>query len=254
MAMGELSVRVANVAQGRSLPEQLQNRRRKLLWSVKETAARAGIAPRTVTAVEHGDGSIASACKLISAIAPNARTEKPVRSSWSFDRSSLDERDARFTPKWFLNEVEAVFGKIDIDPCGHADAPILAARKIIPPQCGISSEWSGKLAFVNPPFSSVVKWMNRAASAWENGEVERVIMLVPVRTDSPTYQNRVSHHAHTLLLAGRLRFDGPGGPAWKAPFGLMLIVWGADEASISDFVKRVPAVRIGPSVDSGNHA
>ena len=88
--------------------------------------------------------------------------------------------------------------------------------------------------------------MDRAASAWEDGEVERVVMLVPVRTDSPTYQNRVSRDAHTLLLAGRLRFDGPGGPTWKAPFGLMLVVWGVDDASISHFVERVPAVRVKP--------
>jgi transcriptional regulator with XRE-family HTH domain len=245
-AMGELRVRIANVARGASLPEQLQNRRRRLSWSASEAAMRAGIAPRTVAAVERGDGSIASACKLLSVIAPGARAEKAVRSSWSFDRSTLDERDTRFTPPPFLFEIVSAFGIIDIDPCGHIDAPISAKRKIIPPECGLSSQWLGRLAFVNPPFSAVVRWMNRAATAWENREVDRIIMLVPIRTDSPTYQNRVSRHADTLFLAGRLQFEGPNGPAWKAPFGLMLLLWGANDGEISKFIERVPAVRMRP--------
>ena len=88
--------------------------------------------------------------------------------------------------------------------------------------------------------------MARAVDAWTNQEVRTIVMLVPVRTDSETYQARVSRDAHTLFLSGRMRFESSQGIAWPAPFSLMLLIWGGSEEQIARFQKLVPAVHLRP--------
>lgn len=244
--MQELDVRLSGIGRGASLPDQLRARRERREWSIEGAAVRAGLTKKTVEAVEAGGGSAASLIKLVSAVAPKAKRSEPARSSWAFDPSGLDERDKRFTPKWFLDKVVDAFGPIDLDPCAHEQSAVEAGRKIILPECGLAGRWSGRLAYVNPPFSGVVRWMNRAASAWERGEVEVIVMLIPARTDSETFQKRVSRYADTLFLGGRIRFESPQGLAWAAPFSLMLVVWGADESEIQRFIELSPAVRMRP--------
>ena len=244
--MAELEVRLSGIARGATLPDQLRARRLRLGWSVADVAARAGMTTKTVEAVEVGRGSAASLLKLLAAVAPKAKRSKPARSSWGFDPTGLEERDKRFTPKWFLDKVTEAFGPIDLDPCGHELSAVEARRKIILPECGIASAWSGRLAYVNPPFSAVVAWMDRAATAWEKGEVETIVMLVPARTDSETFQKRISRDAETLFLGGRIRFESPEGLAWAAPFSLMVLVWGSEDRAIERFRELAPSVRMRP--------
>ena len=244
--MNALEVRLSGIARGVTLPEQLRARRLRLGWSVAEVADRSGLTVKTVEVVEAGSGSAASLLKLLTAVAPRAHRSKPAKSSWSFDHTGYDERDKRFTPKWFLDKVVDAFGLIDLDPCGHEQSAVEAKRRIILPECGLAGAWSGRLAWVNPPFSAVVKWMDRASAAWETGEVETIVMLVPARTDSETYQRRVSKNADTLFLGGRIRFESPQGLAWAAPFSLMIVIWGGDENAIERFRELAPSVRMRP--------
>jgi transcriptional regulator with XRE-family HTH domain len=246
MVMKRLEVRLSGIARGGSLPEQLRARRLRRGWTVDYAAARAGLTGKTVQAVEAGGGNAASLSALLSVIAPRAKRSAPPRSSWSFDSTGLDERDQRFTPGWFLEKITSAFGPIDIDPCGHELSAVKAGRRIVLPECGLSTPWSGRLAYVNPPYSAVVTWMERAAAAWQRGETQTIVMLVPTRTDSETYQQRVSREADTLFLSGRIRFESPQGLAWAAPFSLMLLVWGAEEERIRRFMKLSPAARMRP--------
>ena len=108
--MAELEVRLSGVARGATLPDQLRARRVRLGWSISEISERSGLTSKTVKAVEVGRGSAASLLKLLAAVAPKATRSMPARSSWGFDASGLDERDKRFTPKWFLDKVTEAFG------------------------------------------------------------------------------------------------------------------------------------------------
>ena len=244
--MSLLEFRVSGVAKGASLPAQICARRSRLGISVENAARKAGVDPRTVEAVERGEGTVASLIKVLNFIAPNAKRSEPPRASWGFDDAGDGERDKRFTPGWFLDKVVDAFGSIDLDPCGHELSAVEAKRRIILPECGLASRWSGRLAFVNPPYSSVVTWMDRAASAWEQGEVETIVMLVPARTDSEVFQKRVSRDADVLFLAGRIRFESTAGLAWPAPFSLMVIIWGGEALAIDRFRELVPSVRMRP--------
>lgn len=246
-AMSALEFRVSGVARGSTLPEQLRARRERLKRSIPDVAAKAALDPRTIVMLEQGQGTIRSLVAYLKVLAPYAKKSDPPRASWAFDPRGLEERDKRFTPLWFLDHVVTVFGRIDLDPCAHPGSAVQANRRIILPEDGLTASWAGhRLTYVNPPFSAVSKWMTRAADAWDKGEVEKIVMLVPARTDSAVFQNRISRDADILFLAGRIRFESTHGLAWAAPFSLMVAVWGAPDAAIEHFGQLCPSVRMRP--------
>lgn len=245
--MNRLGLRLSGIGRGRDLPDQLRRARLRRGWSTEYASTRAGLSRKTIDAVEAGGGSVASLIRYLGAISPNAKPIEPTQPSWEYDASSTAEKDQRFTPEWFVDNLVTAFGPICLDPCGHELSPVRSTRRITLPDCGLAASWTGaRLAYVNPPYSATVSWMDRAATAWESGEVETIAMLVPTRTDSDIFQTRISRHANVLLLAKRFRFQTPTGPAHPAPFSLMLIVWGGTDAAIEHFRKLVPAVRMPP--------
>ncbi|PBN41310.1 helix-turn-helix transcriptional regulator [Sphingobium sp. D43FB] len=136
-----LELHLSGIARGASLPAQLQRRRQQMGWSLDEVARRAGITRKTLSAVENGEGSVASLLKVFEVLGRTARKAEPVRPSWGHDPSG--ENDKRFTPLAFLDCVTSSFGEIDLDPCGHEDSPVRARRIITPPNCGLAASWRG---------------------------------------------------------------------------------------------------------------
>lgn len=247
-AMSALDFRLSGLAEGATLDEQLRNLRKRLKLSQDEVARRARIARKTVAEVERGRGAMSSALAVLKAIGGRARKAEPVRASFKFDRSL--ERDKRFTPPWFLDHVTTAFGPICLDPCGNELSPVVAHRRILLPECGLAASWGGsRFAFVNPPFSSMVKWMTRAADAWESGEVETIFLLVPARTDSGVFQDRVAGRADVGLMRGRMRFHSPEGLAYHAPFSMMSAIFGGSPDQVARFGELVPSTWLPRSVD-----
>lgn len=238
--MAELDHHLSGLARGARLDEQLRNRRNRLGLSQAEVANRASVSRKTVAELERGRGSVSCLLSVLGVIGSGARKAEPVRPSWAFDRTL--ERDKRFTPVWFLDHVREAFGPICLDPCGHELSPVMANRRIILPEDGLKASWAkSKLVYVNPPFSSLVKWLNRAIDAWENGEAETVFLLLPARTDSATFQDRVAGSADVGLMRGRIRFLSAEGVGYPAPFSMMSVVFGASVDQIRHFGDLVPS-------------
>lgn len=239
--MARLELHLSGIARGASLPVQLQRRRLQMGWSLDEVAQRAGITRKTLAAVENSEGSVASLLKVLQVLGRTARKAEPVRPSWGHDPSG--ESDKRFTPSSFLDCVTSSFGEIDLDPCGHEESPVVARRIILPPACGLEASWrDSRLVYVNPPFSSFMKWVTRAVDAWEAGEAETIVVLGPVRTDSQTFQRRVAGRADVGLMAERLRFLATSGMRNPIPHSLMVMIFGGQRDQIAQFANRVPAI------------
>ena len=128
-----------------------------------------------------------------------------------------------------MDGIYAAFGEVDLDPCGHVLSPVVARRRILLSEGGdgLTEAWSGRLAFVNPPFSELLKWLRRAHDQWRTGNVDTVVCLVPVRTDSAWFHQTLSADADLYLLQGRVRFLSAAGKAQPTPFSLMLVTLGA---------------------------
>lgn len=121
---------------------------------------------------------------MLAVIAPKAGRRAPERSYWG--QGDKIDRDSRFTPHEFMQSIYDAFGQVAIDPCGHLLSPVVAHRRILLSEegDGLADDWSGRLAYVNPPFSQLLTWLRRAHQQWQAGHVETVVCLVPVRTDS----------------------------------------------------------------------
>ncbi|WP_334656988.1 DNA N-6-adenine-methyltransferase [Sphingomonas panaciterrae] len=238
--MKALDYHLSGVARGADLPAQLRQRRRTLRLSLEQAAARAGIARGTVSNLEQGEGSVRSALRLLEALAPKARRRAPERAHWLFDPNG--GRDTRFTPPEFMDAVYAAFGEVDLDPCGHVESPVRAKRRILIEEGGdgLSDEWSGRLTFMNPPFSAMLKWLRRAEEQWRSGRVQTIVSLVPARTDSAWFHDHLRLHADIYMLRGRIRFLSSKGRGDQTPFSLMVVIFGGEDAAKQRFAELIP--------------
>ena len=225
--MAALDFHLAGLGPGKTLSEQLRTRRRARSMTLEEAAMRAGLSRTTVASLERGGGSVASLLRLLAVLAPRARRRAPERSYWG--QGDKDDRDSRFTPAEFMANIYTAFGEIDLDPCAHLLSPVVARRRILRSEGGdgLTDTWSGHLAFVNPPYSELHKWLRRAHDQWRAGRVETVVCLIPVRTDSAWFHDVLSTDADIYLLQGRVRFLNLRGKGQHTPFSLMLLTLGA---------------------------
>ena len=237
--MSALEIRLTGLAPGRTLADQLRARRHQRSLSLATLSARTGLSRTTITGLERGGGSIASLLRLLTVLAPGVRRRAPERVYWG--QGDKDDRDSRFTPPEFLAGIEAAFGAIDLDPCGHHLSPVVARRRILLSDGGdgLVEDWSGKLAFVNPPFSALLRWLRRAHDQWQGGNIQTVVCLVPVRTDSAWFHGTLSADADIFLLQGRVRFLDARGGRQHTPFSLMLVTLGATAEQKTRYAGRV---------------
>ena len=141
-----------------------------------------------------------------------------------------------------MEPIYDAFGQIDLDPCAHPQSAVVARRRIM--LCegsdGLLDDWSGRLVFINPPFSELLVWLRRAHAQWQAGHVDTVVCLVPVRTDSSRFQTTLSTVADLFLLRGRIRFLDPAGGKQPTPFSLMLVTLSAMEEQKARDAEFVP--------------
>ena len=151
------------------------------------------------------------------------------------------DRDSRFTPSSFLASICDAFGPIDLDPCGHELSPVVARRRLIPEHGvdGLTDTWTGRLVYLNPPFSQLLLWLRRAHEQWRAGNVETVVGLVPVRTDSSWFHEVFSSDADIFLLKGRVSFLDTKGKKQPTPFSLMIFTLGAGPEQKRRFAELV---------------
>jgi len=226
-AMAALDFQLTGLGPGKTVPEQLRNRRKGLSQSLDRVSARTSLSPATIASLEKGGGSVRSLLRLLAVLAPKVRRRAPERQYWG--QGDKDDRDSRFTPADFMASIYEAFGKVDVDPCAHLLSPVVATRRILLSEGGdgLVDDWSGRLAFVNPPFSQLLRWLRRAHDEWQAGHVETVVCLVPVRTDSAWFHETLSAAADIYLLRGRVRFLNGEGKGQHTPFSLMVLALGA---------------------------
>jgi transcriptional regulator with XRE-family HTH domain len=239
-AMSALDFRLTGLGPGGTLGEQLRACRRKRSLSLEALSAKTRLSRTTIASLERGGGSVASLMRLLEVLAPRVRRRAPERSYWG--QADKDDRDSRFTPADFMDNIYSAFGKIDLDPCGHRLSPVIARRRILLSDgCdGLTEDWAGDLVFVNPPYSQLLQWLRRAHDQWLKGNVASVICLIPVRTDSAWFHETLSADAEIYLLRGRVRFLDMRGKTQHTPFSLMLLTLGATAEQKQRLARRVP--------------
>ena len=238
--MAVLNFRLVGLGKGDTLAEQLRNKRDQR--SPAKLAKKAGISPATLAALERGEGTVASLLRLLAVLAPRLRRRAPERVYWG--QGDKNDRDSRFTSPAFIANIYAAFGEIDLDPCGHVSSPVIANRRILLAEGGdgLTEDWSGRLAYVNPPYSAALRWLNRAHDQWIAGNVQTVVCLVPVRTESALFQDVLKPAADIYFLRGRPKFIDLQGKAQHTPFSIMVVMLGATAEQKRRYAELVPGL------------
>lgn len=132
--------------------------------------------------------------------------------------------DIRFTPKHVLDVVRE-FDDIALDPCTTQDNPVGARGFYTEADNGLVEPWY-EFVFWNPPYSrgQLIKWAQRAYSAWSGSEVES-IGLVPADTSTEATQFLLSHATAVAFWKKRICFAGESG----AKFANALFYFGERE-------------------------
>lgn len=249
-AMAAVDFRLTGLAPGKDLGAQLRACRLRRGLTVVEVAARAKLSRTTIVSLERGGGSIASLRRLMAVVAPKARRRAQERAYWG--EGDKADRDVRFTPPEFLAKVQDAFDPIDLDPCGHRLSPVAAKRRILLEEGGdgLVDDWSGRLAFVNPPFSEMLRWLRRAHDQWSCGNIDSVVCLVPARTDARWFHEVLSVDADIFFLQGRVRFADIRGKSQHTPFALMLVALGTSPEQQARWSAVAEGFWLNPSRDT----
>lgn len=116
-------------------------------------------------------------------------------------------KDTWKTPEDFYRALDAEF-RFDYDPCPPK-----------PKVDGLTSEWGG-VSFVNPPYSQIKFWVEKAHIEAKKGKT--VVLLIPSRTDTRWWHDHVMKATEIRFIRGRLKFQGA---KWSAPFPSCIVIW-----------------------------
>ena len=101
------------------------------------------------------------------------------------------------TPKDFYDKLNEEF-HFNFDPCPIEWEPTDLD--------GLSIEWD-TVTFVNPPYSKVAKWIEKAHQEWKKGKT--VVMLINAVTDTIAFHKFIYGQAELRFVKGRIRFIKP---------------------------------------------
>lgn len=102
------------------------------------------------------------------------------------------------TPKKLYDELDKEF-KFDFDPC-----PLHSTFD------GLTVKW-GKRNFVNPPYSKVSEFLNKAWDEINNGNAELCVFLTFSNTDTRWFHNSIYNKTTIRFIKGRLKFTSADG-------------------------------------------
>jgi phage N-6-adenine-methyltransferase len=161
-------------------------------------------------------------------------------------RGALETVDDRRTPRDLWDDLQGEFG-FDLDVAASADNS-LCERYYTLEDDGLAKSWADSRVWCNPPYSACEAWVGKAWQEWTRIDHPPVIvMLLPAnRTEQrwwqamiePERDGRGAGVVTVRFLPGRMRFDVPAGTysdprGNRPPFGVCLVIWGANAASVS---------------------
>lgn len=130
------------------------------------------------------------------------------------------------TPQAVFDYANETFGSFAIDLAASGENT-KCTRFISEDNNALEGSWqhlhlSGKVGWLNPPYGRMLKpFVLKVIKELEAGNIKRVVMLVPSRTDTIWFNSLVPYSKFMHFFKGRLKFEGSNN---SAPFASVLIV------------------------------
>lgn len=114
------------------------------------------------------------------------------------------DRDSWCTPRWLTE----LLPEVDLDPCGNHRSTVKCRDFycLENGDAGLSLPWVGSV-FVNPPYSDIQPWANRALQV----TVTECGFLVNVDSSTQWWKTITKRCHRMLLFYKRIQFDAPPG-------------------------------------------
>ncbi len=123
------------------------------------------------------------------------------------------------TPKYFFDELDNEFN-FTLDVCANSDNA-KCSKYFDKEMNGLEKDWTGNV-WCNPPYGrEIVNWVKKASEEIEKDYCNKIVMLVPSRTDTNWWHQYVINEK-VRFIKGRLKF---GGHSNSAPFPSAVIIY-----------------------------
>ena len=133
---------------------------------------------------------------------------------------STTERDSVATPPYILDSLEKEYGKKFFDPCPLN--PHFDKDKDVD---GLSVPWKD-FTYVNPPYSNVRPWLQKAQK--ENALGKTIVLLLKVDTLATNYFKQYTNDVELRFFNHRIKFPNY---SRQAMFCSMLVIFGKNKSS-----------------------
>lgn len=140
--------------------------------------------------------------------------------------------DEWYTPRFIIDKVRQVLGKIDLDPASNhfANSWIQANTYYTKEQNGLKQEWEGNV-FLNPPFSETGIWTRKLVKCFEERKVYSAIILVNSNLGTSWFEELWEDYP-VCCLRKRLRFIDSEGYEGEQPNRSQTIVYLGNEFNL----------------------
>lgn len=129
--------------------------------------------------------------------------------------------DEHETPQWLYDKLHKIY-KFTLDPCA-TDKTAKCALYYTKEQDGLAQFWYGHRVFVNPPYSEIKLWVEKAIYEVHHNDCKIAVMLLPSRTGMSWFTDLVLPlYSKMIFIKGRLRFENEDN---SAPFDSIIVVF-----------------------------
>tara|TARA_R110002020_G_scaffold19996_2_gene68521 strand:+ start:755 stop:1177 length:423 start_codon:yes stop_codon:yes gene_type:complete len=123
------------------------------------------------------------------------------------------------TPQDFFNKLNDEFN-FTLDVCANSDNA-KCSKYFDKEMNGLEKDWTGNV-WCNPPYGrDIINWVRKANEEIEKNYCNKIVMLVPSRTDTNWWHKYVINEK-IRFVKGRLKF---GGHSNSAPFPSAVVVY-----------------------------
>lgn len=157
------------------------------------------------------------------------------------------ETDEWSSPREVVEPIAESIGGFALDPCSGAEQSPFADETYTEDDDGLSQPWHGDV-WVNPPYSDMSTWTEKAVAESERGDVKRVVYLCKGDSSTQWWQSAIEQATAVCAIDGRLSF-GDGGNS--APFASHIFVFGALSDGLTDALRDQGALLAEVGGDDG---
>lgn len=152
-----------------------------------------------------------------------------------------------YTPFDYIDAVQELMGKIDLDPasCEYANSYIRAEKFYNAQTNGLKHPWSGKV-FLNPPYGNQTgKFVNKLIDEipLNGGNITEAILLINSNTSTKYWQRAIKLADVVCFPRKRIAFiDKDGTPRKSPPNSNSIFYFGLNQAKFASIFSRFGVV------------